>query len=773
MSLVERAAFAGPAADVALPAALDLAGFQIIGCGGGRIENMLSDGLQPTIYLDWVTPYGPPDVEYMKPRVDQMHARGAKYMGYYSFGHLEGRGPEYFPTVTTDGVALDLDGNTVKADAGDDPALSITRPATRQMLLEVTKLAIDAGTDYVVYDVAFANQFPLAAGSFDPDAMAAFRTYLSANYSQAELDAMFGQSVDISTFDYREYLRARGVRASTISRNPGVGGVRLYVTNHWRAWRAFLAGFERDFFAQLQTESQAYARDTYGRDFGVTFNRYGFQERPASRWVSAPYAAFDAGEVWFPGRRWRYVLGKTMEPVYRANLNTSGNRFWAWNAPLEITPTNDVAALWLAEGLANGGIPQCLGGPVLEFAKSHPEVLGLNPVADLAVLYPLATVYDWSATAAQSPEGANTHFWYLGAGYLLGDSHWNYDVVFAGDGRHVADTFKLSDVSSYPAVVLPQTVRITDAQFNVLIEYVRNGGHLFVIGDDVVRFDENRQDRSTARGVDGLPWAHFFELLGASGEPNTTQLGAGSITVATLENILSLYFEDHRQEGFLQVFRDKWEEAVAGIASPAVSTTYNHRVHIGRFRDSSDGSELYHLVNYTLDGDFKVQTLSDGRLTVPAPPDYTGGTLIVSYMSVDSPEPTVLSDQDEDAGTITVVIPSLPVYGVLKVGSAAAAPKAIDYLPYSYLASLFDYEWWRGDATRSLEYTAADDHGLESIRVYYRYSTDGQIFEDWAAGPIDSSASGNLATGVVEFDFPRGEGLYRVQLRATDGAGQD
>ena len=210
MSLVERAAFAGPAADVALPAALDLAGFQIIGCGGGRIENMLSDGLQPTIYLDWVTPYGPPDVEYMKPRVDQMHARGAKYMGYYSFGHLEGRGPEYFPTVTTDGVALDLDGNTVKADAGDDPALSITRPATRQMLLEVTKLAIDAGTDYVVYDVAFANQFPLAAGSFDPDAMAAFRTYLSANYSQAELDAMFGQSVDISTFDYREYLRARG-----------------------------------------------------------------------------------------------------------------------------------------------------------------------------------------------------------------------------------------------------------------------------------------------------------------------------------------------------------------------------------------------------------------------------------------------------------------------------------------------------------------------------------------------------------------------------------
>ena len=564
---------------------LDLSGFQIIGCGGPNIEGMLSDGLQPTIYLD-------------SGGIDQIHARGAKHMDYVSFGHLEDRGPELYPTLTTDGVGLDLDGNTVAADAGDDPALSITRPATRQFLREVTKLAIDAGTDYVVFDVAFVNQFPLAAGSFDPDAMADFRTYLSANYIQANLDAMFGQPVDMSPFDYGAYLRSRNIRALNVNTNRLVSvdiqkpAVRLFVTDHWQAWRAFQASFERDFFAQLQTESQAYARVTYGRDFGIGFNRYGFQERPASRWVSVPYAAFDAGEVWFPGRTWRYLLGKTLEPIYRANLNASGNRFWSWNAPPGLT--GDAYSVWLAEGLANGGIPQCLGGPVLEFAKSHPEVLGLDPVADLAVLYPLSTVYDWSATSDQSVEGANTHFWYLGTGYLLADSHWNYDVVFAGDGRHVADTLTLSDISSFPAVVLPQTVRVTDSQFNVLVEYVRNGGHLFVIGSDVVRFDENRQDRSAARGIDGQPWGHFFERLGASGQPNTTQLGAGSITVSTTENILSLYFDDHRQEGFLQVYRDKWEETVAGIASPAVSTTYNHQVHIGRFRDGSDGSELYH-----------------------------------------------------------------------------------------------------------------------------------------------------------------------------------
>lgn len=746
------------------PEGLLLRGFESQAALNRRGLSAVSHGVATTMRIDAAgevsADRGPAD---LAPLIDWYQDRGNYYAAYATFspglfdaiGFLDAE-------VSSAGKTLDLDGN--------EDGICLFLPEAYDAIVAVAEAYVDAGVDAIEYDTAWVHG---GAGPFDPATLAAFRDWLNSRYSLTELQALIDPAYDAATFDYRAFLNAGGITAANYS-GASIGGTPLFQTKHWRLWQAFLRAQERAVVAALVDEVNTYATNALGHEIGFFFNRYGFINRPADRWYLAEYASGDLGETHFSGQSWTFEKGYSLEPVFRAALKKYDNRFEPWNSPPK--GNTAVQSVFLAETIANNGVATWeddipATAPVARFARRFAAQLDHEALADVAIFYPLATAnHNRPMQSGTQPVLGGSHYWYLGLGYLMQDLNLQYDVAFGGDGLGLPDDFSAGDLAGYETLFVAEAIQVTDSQFTVVLDWVNAGGTLLVMGTDCFRYDALGEDQSATRSYGALSWSNLF---GSAGE---TVVGSGTVKCLSAEPWGSNYYSYRGEADSSQTTALATIRASVLSALPANATTVSHtttgNVRLLRYLDEADGSEVYHLLNYTFNATGTSVTGQAGfDVTVPAPAGFAG-TPTATYAFEEDSDPVALSLTDHGDGTYTVTIPSLVYWGILRLGSAIDATPHPVVPPIAELAPFFSYEVFGDTLSRDLTYSAADDGTIQSLQIYYQAQDPTDLsWGPWTAGGyISGFDPANLENQTVAYTLP-GEGHFRLQLVATDDEG--
>jgi hypothetical protein len=685
--------------------------------------------------------------------------RGQIYNAYATFAPGVTDAIGYLETeVTAAGKTLNLEGEV--------DGICLFLPEAYAAVLEVAKKYVDAGVDGIAYDTAWVHG---GAGPFDSVTMGDFRSWLNASYSLSDLQSLVAPDYSATTFDYRTFLVGHGVTSVNYT-SATVDGTPLLQTTHWRLWQAFLRSREREVIALLVDEVNTYAQNQLGREIAFYFNRYGYIDRPADRWYLAEYASGDLGETHFSLQTWDFHKGYSLEPVYNATLHTYDNRFEPWNSPPQVYSATQ--SVFLAESLANNGVATWEDdfpdtAPIARLARRFEDQLDHAVVSDLAIFYPLATAnHNVPMPGVNTlPRVGGNHYWYLGLGYIMQDLNLNYDVVFGGDGMGMPDDFSSSDLSAYETTLVAEAIQVTDNQYTELLDWVSAGGTLLVMGTNVFRYDALGIDQSGARSYGGKTWN---ELFGSSG---LTTLGSGEVNVLSLSAWGSYGYTDQPSSSRLSTIVASISSALP-TGTAKVSNTASGAVRILRFLDESDDSEVYHLINYSFNSSgSSVTAQTDFDLTFPAPVGFSEAP-VASYAFSDTSDPINLTVTDNGDGTLSVTVPSLDYWGILRVGSAIAAEPHPNLEPFGEFQLHFDYEIFSVAPVRSIVFSAFDDSEVTSIQVYYQKKNDETgIWGEWTAGQIATGFGTNaLSDQILDYTMPE-EGHYRLQLLVTDDEG--
>ena len=745
------------------PEGLLLRGFESQGLVNRRGYEAVENGVITTIRLDATSEIDSTRTAAdIAPDIAWYRSRGQKYLAYTHFGQIT----PYFAGGTAPEAAL-----RVNVEGTTTTEINITNSLAMAAAIAAASAYVDAGVDGIEYDIHGA---PGGMGSFDADSLAAFNTWLTVTkaYSDTKLTEVFGQAIAADSFDYRQYLEDKGVTTSS-----------YYASNtnesaHFRLWRAFNNYRERETTNTLIEAVNAYAEQELGREIEFYFNRYGFFHTPASRWDSIDLSSGNLGETWFEGVTWNYEDGHTLEPVFRAGLKSFDKRFESWNQPPNTSTA--VQSVYLASNIANNGVADWRDdypdtAPIARLAYRFQDQLDLQPTSEVGIFYPQATLeHNVGLATGNDAMIGGQHYWYLGLAYLMADLNINYDVAFAADDLARSDTFSAVDVADYALVIAAETIQVTDNQFAQLIEYVSDGGKLLIIGANVLRYDELGNDMSSSRGNGALDYQTLFNTVGSQ------TIGSGSIQVISLDTWASTMYT--AKANAASVLSSTLAAIQSGVSDalptgiPAVSSSAE-KVRVLRYTDSGgDASDVYHLLNHDFNASGStVTTHTNFDLTLPTPTTFTGA-LVASYATSADDDPVTLTITTNTDGSLTVTIPTLEYWGILRIGSAISAEPFPNIAPIAELVGLFDYEVYNSSEDRNLYLRAADDSGLASITFWYQqYDTASSSWGALTQGDtVNLTAAGNRieSTETIAFSFADLDpGKYRLQLVATDDEG--
>jgi len=182
------------------------------------------------------------------------------------------------------------------------------------------------------------------------------------------------------------------------------------------------------------------------------------------------------------------------------------------------------------------------------------------------------------------------------------------------------------------------------------------------------------------------------------------------------------------------------------------------------------------LLNHDFNGSGSaVTTHTNFDLTLPTPAAFTGA-LVASYATSADDDPVTLTITTNTDGSLTVTIPTLEYWGILRIGSAISADPFPNIAPIAELVFLFDYEIYESNEDRNLYLRAADDSGLASITFWYQqYDAASSSWGALTQGDtVNLTSAGNSieTTETIAFSFADLDpGKYRLQLVATDDEG--
>jgi hypothetical protein len=698
----------------------------------------------------------------IEPHIDWYQARGQKYLAYSVFDYAT---TPYLADATDESLYI----VNVEGDVTTD--LNLNHASVFEAILTSAKSYVDIGVEGIEYDV---DGWAVGLGSFDDASLAAFNTWLidTKQYSAVELQSLFGTTVD-GSFNYRTFLAGKGVTSESATL------AEVNQTAHFRLWRAFVNVQERSVTASLIESVNAYAEEKLGRKLEFYFNRYGFVETPARRWNTIDLDSGSLGETWFAGVSWLYENGQTLEPVYRASLESFDKRYESWNSPPNTS--NAVQSAFLASTLANNGVatwedeyPGTAG--IASFAYRFQAQLDQTPRSEVAIFYPHASVeHNQPIQVNDDLVMGGQHYWYLGLGYLMADLNLNYDVLYGADGLVLEDTFAAPSADEYEVIFVAEARQATDKQFAALAAYVNGGGKLIVIGSDVLRYDELGRDQASSRSLGGVPYDSIFNT-----EKETTY-GAGSIEVVSLGTLASDAYSYHAGIAATDIASIK---STVSAAMPATlkktSLTGADRLRALTYTDDGDGSLIVHLVNHAFnESGSEVTTQTNVQLTAHLPSGLPSGA-VANYANAADGSVQTLTLTDNGDGTASVTIPSVATWGILRIGSTMAAPAMPNITPMAELSFLFDYEEFSSNPDRNLVFQAADDSGLEKVTFYYqKYNGSDETWGDWTAGASLSlngvkRVDADSTEKTIPLNFADlGEGRYRAQLTATDTEGAE
>lgn len=410
-------------------------------------------------------------------RIEMVHGVGARYIG-----SINGRG-FYHRGMDSEAVRL-LDGQAFKHGGMNDAIYKCSlSPAMQRAFLLAARKSIDLGMDGLILDSWQGEGGTLC---FCEHCLRFYRECLAEHREDPRLAEC--AEVDAETFDYAEYLRSRGFDAtSSIQELPGGPAFREFRF-------ARLLQQKRELLQVVRAHGSRQGR----QGFTLTANVYSMPPMTFAIddlldyfAVELPYFGTFNG---YPPRCTSISLLKKAHMVGKRCVVQPG----CHDTARALIPKKSVSTLfkiWIAETYAAGHlfdfVPREFAGyengevvwlelPVVDllpyylFVQSHPEIY-----ADPASLAKVAVLYSMAAAGVE-PQAYEQEF--QAVCKLLYDAHYQFDVLFAGDGvwNHRIPTTQ--ELARYETIVVIQPQWLRPETSEVLLGQESAGGRLILCG---------------------------------------------------------------------------------------------------------------------------------------------------------------------------------------------------------------------------------------------------------------------------------------------------
>ncbi len=554
-------------------------------------------------------------------QAQSMQARGGHYVGAISTWGVP-RSVFVDNPELEEAAIIDLDGNTIiTGELWPDEVLwqNTNHPIWKDFLYEQGVRLIDAGVDGIQFDTPQGTVDSVwRGGSFGEVDMDGFRSYLVEKYSTDELKERFGIE-NIQSFNYGNYIRATGLRDDWFS-DPQ--SVPLFFD-----FFDFQQVSIKEFHSSLQERLNQYSLQQTGREIVFSANislQYApymvvtdqfdyFMSEHDYPWFNVyPYGPRyeNYGNPVIPNIRIANSLGKPT--VIFPNLFSI--------CDLAVSDSSGVfVSRQIAEAFASGGhylVPEKWGcwteegvehvyssdfsviRPYYEFFIEHPNFFETeNLITEVAVIYSFASdYYDWE-------EYRND---FRGLNYALLDAHAQHAVEVLADGRFIENRDNQIDLNRYKVLFAPSATHLSDAQVDLILSFVYQGGTLVTWGG----FGDFSEQNVAKERPDLLPFSM----------PGSYDYGQGHIEVLDgKQGLMYLETEDpDLRQNLLSIVKSQSAEV----------TSYSGPEGLKFIVQTGDSGHLVaiHAINYGYDlGQSDVPISGLFHMGIKTPAEFSGG----------------------------------------------------------------------------------------------------------------------------------------------------
>ncbi len=517
-------------------------------------------------------------------------------------------------------------------------------PVWREYMKKIMEIQIRAGVAGIQLD---ESELPLTSlrngGCFCKDCRKQFRNYLQNEQAAGKLEGEFAY-MDLSSFDYGEYLKSRNIG---FPEDPN--GVPLF-----REYWEFQLRNVKQYFTELVDYAKDYARRTQGRELLMSGNFFNGMPVYYPIVHTVDVVTTEMERTLFRQPFWyRYINGFAQGKSTVIAENPYGGIVPELLDMLNEGKGYDLYRLFLLEGTAYGSNmsvpyggwmgntikdafwpPRHVTEEVQTFLATHHDLINQESGAEIAMIYSWPSYYwrestktgggavteeednivFYNAVDPNDPNATRLPFWEEIRS--MSDEQYIYDVVVMGDGDLVSDRVTPELLDKYKLIILPDCHTLTKEQTELLSVFVDKGGELLVVG----RLAENHPE-----------W------------------------LETVKNRTGVHFcaNPETQAEATPLFREKLAAITNGnrqveISNPAVGLNL-HR--------SPDGLAL-HLLNYAYDAESDRVNTTDVELTLNL-----GDIQSLRLLGLD-PQNEIAFEQTGDG---KIRIPKMPLYCVLDI----------------------------------------------------------------------------------------------------------
>lgn len=653
---------------------------------GGAAMN--SFALFPVIPDIGFSPDAPPTSFHLQWEVDTysagiavLNAAGIRYHSFFQWAELEATDVNAVVDEDPDiedalfGVQIRIDG-TPNEFASGKYYRSMNRLEWRNFFLKSVKRAMNAGASGISIDMAST----IHIDSFDPEDLAAFKTYMLNHYNGADLIAA---GWNYESTDYRTWIHDELGHIEM----PQTLDIPIGAPPYARDWVYFKMQRIQDTWKIIQDSINAFAQEkgeifrVYGNNAYLgALGQAGIYTMLNLEGRNLPYYQGQLISEYFAFSRF-YPLTGSVTGLMKA-AQSLGVRNVLWSTPDVYPPSDDARREQLlhivAESFASGGLAQFGGAPPIEtytpyfyLIQKQKELLNsVMPHGQAAIFMSLATGLRQNYTHAL-----------YGAQMLLQELGVSYNVVEGGNNIDWPDEFSLADLDGYDLVLLPESAYMTANQVNVLLTYVNNGGKL-------ITFTQGAYPGYSG-GLD--EFGHELGNATWTGLVNTrtgfNPYGSGMVYVleyhpdATQENMN--FFWNKRNIGSssditaCDEIRSSVENAlpVLGIVPDIQRQNTDRKVQVFRHDNAAKNEMVVHFVNGCVDPASLLHIDSENdTLTLTVPENFTGDSALVTFFKPGEPDGFGSHTVAVDAGMITVVLPMLHIWTFLKTEETNGSP---------------------------------------------------------------------------------------------------
>ncbi|MFH1826782.1 MAG: T9SS type A sorting domain-containing protein [bacterium] len=512
--------------------------------------------------------------------------------------------------------------------------------AWQNYLKEAVKSAVETGADGLCL-ITGNNE---DGRCFCSSCEANFRTYLSNNYTTAQLAAL--GVADINTFDYSAFLVALGYTQDDIYGDNDKSNIPLledYKKSNNEQYLAYinelttiattygqdglLLMFSREGPAEATTARfTSFEAFTLYTDYDVLSDIFSYQEN-----TQAPIYKYE--KAMFPSQAiitqpvdlsMGGIAANTADPekyIYGCMAEAFANKvsyYDIWGYGL----WNDTWLDWSIDSAINLKVKN-----YLQKYNSAFDFSSLRGYAKIAILYSTKTQLraQWlrPATAWQS---------FVGLGKALSKAGFQYDVIYNGDGSQRSETISAGSLAPYEIIIISDTYALTDQEKASLLSYANNGGILLAYGEIDSGLSLSAGETSYGAGKIYYNTDSVAKLYAQT---------AGQTYIATIESDTNQYLSNKIIQGLPQTYvnRQVWQ------------TTDPRRVYL-------------HLVNHDI-----ANTVTDLLITMEVPANFGPDELYLT--SPDFAEQKLTYSQS--GSSITFTVPELDVWNMLILTSTQEA----------------------------------------------------------------------------------------------------